>query len=58
MSQYNLGLVFQKLGNYEEAKNCYEKVIDINPKIAEAHNNLGIVYASLGKYNQAINCYS
>ena len=56
--QYNLGLVFQKLGNYEEAKKCYEKVIDINPKIAEAHNNLGIVCANMGKYNQAVNSYS
>ncbi len=35
-------------------KNEYEKVIQIWPLYAEAHNNLGLVYKELGKHGQAI----
>ena len=33
---YNLGLVYQALGEFTDARNCLEKVIKINPKFTNA----------------------
>ena len=54
----NLGLLFQKLGKKEEANECYEKAIKIDPHYANAYNNLGSLNAELGKYKEAIDNYS
>jgi tetratricopeptide (TPR) repeat protein len=40
--------------NYNEVKNCLLKAIEINPRIAKAHNNLGLLYDMEGDKSQAI----
>ena len=36
-----LVVIFKELGENQKAKDCYEKVIEINPNYADAYNNLG-----------------
>ena len=57
----NLGTVYRDLGQYNEAKEYYEKALVIKKKIygeehasvAASYNNLGNVYRDLGQYNEA-----
>ena len=51
------GIFFAKSENYNEAINCFDKALKINPSYARAWNNKGIVLAKLGKYNEAITYY-
>ena len=46
------------MGKYEDAIDCYNKVIEINSKYATAFQNKGISLTKLGRYNEAIECYS
>ena len=56
----NIGLVYNRLGKYDEALKYYEKALDIFQKIdnrqqiASALNNIGNVYDNLGKSEKAI----
>lgn len=43
-----------KQGDYLGARNEYQKIIQINPKIAEAYHNLGNVQYVLGNYEAAL----
>ena len=60
-SYNNLGIVYQDLGQYNEAKEYYEKALIIKKKIfgeehaavATSYNNLGSVSQDLGQYNEA-----
>ena len=60
-SYVNLGNVYQKLGQYNEAKEFLEKALIIKKKIfgedhadvARSYNDLGNVYRQLGQYNEA-----
>jgi Flp pilus assembly protein TadD len=54
---YGRGTVFLNLGNYRQAIEDYDKVVEINPKYAEAYNNRGTAYSNLGSYRQAIGDY-
>ena len=56
-AHFRLGLLFVEIRNYQKAKNCYEKVIAINPNHIGALINLGIIYANLGENQKAIGCY-
>ncbi len=57
MAWYNKGLALAKLGKYEEAIECFDKAIELNPNFAPAWNNKGVALAKLGKYEEAIKCY-
>jgi len=52
--RFNLALSYQEKRDFLRAKDEYERVIQIWPLYAEAHNNLGLVYKELGKHGQAI----
>ena len=60
-SYYNLGLVYDNLGNYEQAKEYYHRDLAITLKqlgpehvdVATSYNNLGLVPDNLGNYEQA-----
>ena len=52
-----LGLLAKQFKKYDISKRLLEKVIQINPNLAEARNNLGLLYQELGEYQKAINCY-
>ena len=58
MNAYNnLGIIFQELREIQKAKDCYEKVIEINPNHMNAYNNLGIIFQELGNLQKAKDCY-
>jgi len=50
----HLGIQYAKMGNYEEAVNCYKKAIEIKPKLIEAYSNLAGTYNTLKKYDESI----
>jgi protein O-mannosyl-transferase len=54
---YNRGTAYADLGNYRQAIEDYDKVVEINPKYKEAYNNRGNASAILGNYRQAIGDY-
>jgi len=39
---------------YPDAERAYEKLVNLNPGIAELHANLGLIYFQDGKYKQAV----
>jgi tetratricopeptide (TPR) repeat protein len=41
-------------GNYAEAEQAYERLRDLEPRIAEVHANLGLIYFEEGEFDQAI----
>ena len=53
----------QFLGNYSEAKDCYEQGISISKHLRDRASlgssltNLGIVHRSLGRFELAIRCF-
>jgi len=52
-----LAFQLEKAGNYEQAKEYYQKAIDLDPDKYEAYTNLGLIYVSEGEYEKAIKCY-
>ena len=51
------GNALSDLGKFQEAIECYDKAIEINPDDAEAYYNKGNTLYNLGEYQQAIECY-
>jgi hypothetical protein len=53
----NMGIMYEKDGQFEEAINCYKQAVKIknesNLGLAIAHNHLGLLYFRLGKYKEA-----
>ncbi|MCZ6832629.1 MAG: tetratricopeptide repeat protein [Acidobacteria bacterium] len=47
-SAYTLGLCYQGLERYEEARDIFQKVVKLNPEFTQAWFNLGKVLAILG----------
>ena len=41
-------------GRYEEAEAAYEKLRDVEPRVAEVHANLGLIYFQERKFEQAV----
>ncbi len=53
----NKGVALGSLRRYNEAIDCYDKAIRINPEFAYAWHNKGTALDNLGNYNEAITCY-
>jgi len=41
---YNLGIVYLRLEDNENAKQYFLKAVKLDPKFADAYNNLGVTY--------------
>ena len=54
----NLGNIFFKLNQLDEAETNYKKSIEIKPNYADAHFNLGIFYDNTDRLDQAELCYN
>lgn len=52
--QSNMGLCYQKIGNYEEAERRYDLAAQLDPKNAYARNNLSALYFQQGNYDDAL----
>jgi tetratricopeptide (TPR) repeat protein len=53
-AHFNLGNIYKTQNLLEEAKQAYQKVVEIDPVDIEARNNLGVIYAMQGKLEAAI----
>ena len=49
----NLGLRYQKEGDFEKAVEQFEKALELQPNYAAALNNLGICYGNLDRLDEA-----
>ena len=54
---YNLGFTYRLMGNYDDAINCFEEVVEENPSDVLANNHLGAIYALQGNHDKAIEAY-
>jgi tetratricopeptide (TPR) repeat protein len=60
-----LGVIFNTLGEFQEAVDYHEKALaidteiygDRHPKVAVYLNNLGLAWKALGKYQKAMDYY-
>jgi tetratricopeptide (TPR) repeat protein len=53
----NKGGSLSSLGRYQEAIDCLDKALEIDPRYAYAWTNKGACLRSLGRYQEAISCY-
>jgi tetratricopeptide (TPR) repeat protein len=54
----DLGNTYDEFGKYNEAIDCYNKVLEINSNSYRAYNNLGIAYTGLENYEKAFECFN
>jgi tetratricopeptide (TPR) repeat protein len=54
-AHYNLGLIYQKRRQYEEAKSSFKRAIEIDPEETDAHYQLGRIAREEGRLAEAIN---
>jgi Flp pilus assembly protein TadD/exonuclease VII small subunit len=53
----NLGAVYNRLGEYEEAVQTLRRGIQLDPHRGEGYYNLGLVYKNMGQPNLAVQAY-
>jgi tetratricopeptide (TPR) repeat protein len=51
------GDALAEASRWQEAISCYERALDVQPALAEAHNNLGNALVKVGRLEQALVCY-
>jgi tetratricopeptide (TPR) repeat protein len=44
-------------GRYNDAVNCYEKAIEMNPYLVDAWKKKGLALRYLGMYKESVECY-
>ena len=54
---FALGVKSQEDNNLQGAQNYYQRVLEIDPNHALAHNNLGVIFTTLGENPKARSCY-
>ena len=52
------GLSFLEDGKYEDALDCFEKILASNPNNPDIWNKKGVALRSLGRYDEAIECFN
>ncbi len=52
------GISFLEDGKYEEALDCFEKILASNPDNPNIWNKKGITLRSMGRYDEAIECFN
>lgn len=57
VARHTLGNLYQKAGDLEKATECFEYIVDRNPKDIAALNSLGLAYCKQNKYQEAIFSY-
>lgn len=51
---YNKGIDFYKIGQYEKAAEYFREAINVSPDFIDAYYNLGSIYEFLGQYQSAL----
>jgi tetratricopeptide (TPR) repeat protein len=49
----NLGLIYFREGNIDDAETAFQQAIKVNPKSAVSYNHLGIINRGKGKFKEA-----
>jgi tetratricopeptide (TPR) repeat protein len=57
MDYSNKGMSLDNLGRPAEALTCFERALEINPRLAEAWSGKGTTLADLGRHAEALTCY-
>ncbi|MGB9622783.1 MAG: tetratricopeptide repeat protein, partial [Candidatus Bathyarchaeia archaeon] len=52
----NKGISLANLGNVQEALDCFNKAIELNPNLAKAWYNKGLILFKLNRVNEAEFC--
>ena len=52
------GMSFLEDGRYEEALDCFEKILASNPDNPDIWNKKGVALRSLGRYDEAIESFN
>ena len=52
------GISFLEDGKYEEALDCFEKILVSNPNDPNIWNKKGVALRSLGRYDEAIESFN
>lgn len=52
-AQYNLGVAYHSIGDYDRAGKCYCKAINVAPMNYEAHYNLALLLRKMNHYKEA-----
>jgi tetratricopeptide (TPR) repeat protein len=52
------GTSLVEAGKYEEALECFENALVLNPNDPDVLNKKGVVLRSLGRYEEAIECFN
>jgi uncharacterized protein (TIGR02466 family) len=53
----NLGNVYRSANRLEDAINCYQKALELNPQSSDSHLNLGIALTEKGEIPEAIKAF-
>ncbi|HYA33723.1 MAG TPA: tetratricopeptide repeat protein, partial [Candidatus Bathyarchaeia archaeon] len=53
----NKGVTLSRLGRYDEAIACYDKALELDPRLVSAWTGKGVSLYHLGHYEEAIACY-
>ena len=53
-SNYNLGYVYERLGERVKAIAAYKRAIELKPDFANAHSGLGVLYAKTGRIREGV----
>lgn len=54
---YDKGWDLARQGNLEDAVQCYDKALEINPDYVEAWYNKGLAYIKLSNWGGAVECF-
>ncbi|NJD53380.1 MAG: tetratricopeptide repeat protein [Candidatus Methanoperedens sp.] len=54
----NKGNTLVESGMYQEAIQCYDKALEINPGMADVWNNKALAMARIARYEEAVTCYN
>ena len=50
---YNLGFLYEKMGQFQEAAEAFEQAIELNPQDHQSHTRLAIMLRSMGRLEEA-----
>jgi len=53
---YDKGVAFGNLGKLQEAIDCYDRALEIDPRYAKALHNKAVALNKLGRHNEAVEC--
>lgn len=56
-AHYNLGIVYKRLGRFEEAREEFKRVLELDPRSINAQMQIGSVYEEQGFFEEAKDAY-